>query len=116
MNASDVLNKTADRLESNGWLQGGLGGIEGPNCTVGALRIAGEVPEECLVPDGPVEDAWHSFMDYIGGVQIADWNDHPRRTATEVVEALRAAALIEAAKENPGAAREGIGSDAAVGA
>ncbi|HJR88945.1 MAG TPA: hypothetical protein VJ782_02165, partial [Aeromicrobium sp.] len=35
-----------------------------------------------------------------GGRYLWNWNDQPGRTASEVVEVLRATAIIEAAKED----------------
>lgn len=111
MNTSEVLNKAADLIEERGWTRGGNGwNLGGPLCLEGGIMVAaglariGEVnhcpaalavvdylgPENCTITSpfsGKVTRSWV-------------WNDDRSRTATEVIGVLRAAAVIEAAKEN----------------
>jgi hypothetical protein len=97
MNTSEVRYKAADHIERFGHHKGdGFG--EGhtsvaPACTIGAITVA----SECGVHPGQAAIA--AMVSFLGS-GIITWNDAPERTAAEVVEALRAAAVIEAAKEN----------------
>jgi hypothetical protein len=86
---ADVLNQAADYLEQHGWIQGGLGTPDGPRCVAGA--IGG-------LERGRFCEAWLAFTRYLKPEHPATWNDAPGRTKGEVVAALRAAALLEAGR------------------
>jgi hypothetical protein len=119
---SEVLNLAADVLEARGWLQGGDIDVNpwgyqeaatAPLCVEGAIHAA----LVALVPDDVVRK--HSYTrvvnvcpagaavrEYLGmGPYGADtkplyrWNDADNRTMAEVVEVLRATALIATARE-----------------
>lgn len=97
MNTSDVLNRTADSLERDGWMN--------PHqCTDGWSPTCAQVAIGRIANyDVLYFAAEKALLAHIGGTTVSDiwaWNDAPNRTATEVVEALRACAVIEAAKEN----------------
>jgi len=113
MQTSEVLNKAADLIEEHGWGTGsvsamGFGGL----CVLGALygaKNGGARPE---VED----DAYYGtdlcpatasvfhylrerdpFLDRPG--DIWHWNDLIAGSASEVIEVLRACAVIEASRE-----------------
>ena len=100
MQTSDVLNKAADHIQQYGHHKGAaLGGghwSTASACTIGAISIAGT---DAGGERNTVELAALAAMICHLGTGLVGWNDAPERTASEVVEALRAAALIEAAKE-----------------
>jgi hypothetical protein len=97
---SEILNKAADLIERDGWWsqnpRAPRGGVR-PQCASNAIS---DVTSDIT--------AQYAFSTYLTGEAslsaIWDWNDADDRTATEVVEALRAAALIEAAREEQDAA------------
>lgn len=109
MNTSETLNRAADLIEERGWGQATgwhpAPGDTGPLCVEGALNATRGLRHKWTCP------AWQAVADYIAdrpGVLIHKgsgrpivwvWNDRPERTAAEVIEVLRAAALIEAARE-----------------
>ncbi len=118
--AADLLERAADRVAS-GWCQlASAQDLEGHSvdpssirsvrwCAVGAIVKAGEASDldviaraismlaAWLARQGFVLDqgsssgtSWETAL--AGVVRIAEWNDHPSRTAEEVAHALRAAA------------------------
>lgn len=93
--AADVLNRAADHIAAHGHMRGaghGDGPIHSaPACLIGAINLA--------VDGAPSREAVDLVHDYLGG-SIVLWNDAPERTATEVIEVLRAAAAIEQAKHD----------------
>ena len=97
MKLSEVLYRAADRIEWFGHLKGAAIGPEGdyrtaPTCAVGAISVT-------TLPDVELGRRAADALSAHLGRGIVDWNDEDERTADEVVEALRAAAVIEAAKE-----------------
>lgn len=117
MNTSDVLNLAADLIEERGWARGGGWHPEhlladAPLCAEGALKAA------CMADEGDVRhwtDLYYGpewfgggaqdgvlerVKDYLGEQYVFSWNDRPERTASEVVGVLRAAAVVEAARES----------------
>jgi hypothetical protein len=96
MNTSKVLNEAADLIERDGWWSQNpnapRGGVR-PQCASNAIS---DVSTDIL--------AQYAFSTYLTGEcslsAIWDWNDADDRDGTQVVEALRAAALIEAARES----------------
>jgi hypothetical protein len=125
MNTSEVLNRAADLIEERGWGKG-VGWVESDStiCLEGAIWAAQGHSIVSLPPWWEVEscgagqairsylnlsaDCCLPWVDYSKPVdewltpttRLFMWNDHPSRTAEEVIETLRAAAVIEAAKEN----------------
>lgn len=92
MNTSSILNKAADLIEHFGF---GTGSTAGGLCVIQAIYRANK--------DGHI--AARALEAYLGIDYAAhQWNDAPGRTATEVVEALRACAVIEEARESQDAA------------
>lgn len=112
MATSDVLYKAADLIDFDGWHQGGYApdqtedgtSMEGlPACALGALYKAAGKPlvwstsVACWVGHGDLA-AIDVLAGHVGSY-VPYWNDKNGRTAEEVIEALRAAAVIEAARE-----------------
>lgn len=117
MNTSDILNKAADLIEQRGWRRSewGLDSDTAPLCVEGAICAAmgltnhGEIDRQScpayvavkthlgarcrndVVPDAADAEVWA-------------WNDTVAESAAEVIEVLRATALIEAARETEAAA------------
>lgn len=96
MNVDETLDKAADLIERDGWCQGVLRTATGEHCALGAIveTIAGGgITDRALAqsvwtnPD--VIDARNALYETIGNKTIANWNDEPKRTKTEVVAALR---------------------------
>lgn len=112
MKTSEILDKAADVIERNGWVQDEwyeFGRAEDPRdcpvCAGGGLDVAaGYDPGE---PDDipALSAAVKAFAAHVdpafdpaaqGGYgTVAGWNDEPGRTAEEVVRELRAAAASE---------------------
>jgi hypothetical protein len=98
MNKSENLNAAADHIAVFGHHKGnalaeGYHSSVAPACIVGAVTVVN-------LASGTVQrDALNALNMYLG-CGIISWNDAPERTAGEVVEALRACAIIEAAKES----------------
>lgn len=112
MNTSEVLNRAADLIEEHGWGQGSPAMLgEGGLCAMGALGLAtwGEVTDRYeAIHHCPAGQAVANYIGDQPGLlsghdRIWDWNDKPGRTASEVIEVLRAAAVIEAARETEAA-------------
>lgn len=112
---SEVLNESADIIERQGWSQrNGMAPGEGPKCLMGALGQAMDAPvrdafleEGQLYCYGAVEDglATQALVEHIGkknvgGPYLFFWNDEEGRTAEDVIGVLRAAAVIEEARES----------------
>jgi hypothetical protein len=117
MTPAALLRAAADHLDTHGWQQGRLYHYGADRrlppraCTVGALYLAangGRALTGCI--DAPSAELRAAFR-YLAGQLVAsgqldpdpdgsgtwegtlaDWNDHPGRTAAEVTTALRAAA------------------------
>lgn len=115
MLVSETLNKAADLIEERGWRQGawpeGPGSFVGEQavCLEGALllvlglshgsagrefygcpahnAVAAYLERHPFPVHGPIVDA------------LWQWNDSEGRTQAEVIEVLRAAALVEASRE-----------------
>lgn len=108
---SEVLNRAADLIEERGWVQGVDGMIAdgcSPLCLEGGIAAAigadmhagaGPYPPKYFYDDVEECPAWAAVTSYLS-LRPYVWNDNEGRTAAEVVEVLRAVALIEAAKEN----------------
>ena len=98
MNVAEVLRAAAKRFAEDGtWITGMMAVSEfgyrvSPCsekakcwCSLGAIDSTGATWEN-------VGDAIHFFGRFVGGNNIAEWNDAPGRTQAEVVEAFEAAA------------------------
>lgn len=113
MNTSETLNKAADYIKQYGWQQGGPGGVVYPwgtegtaACLEGGICAASGIErEDGLAPNGLEScPAYLAVKDYLADpmedwMPVYRWNDKPGRTAEEVIEVLRAAAVIEQARE-----------------
>lgn len=96
MKTSEVLDRAADLIEERGWAR--PGDWSSTLCASNAIvRASGETY-------APAHDALVLYLGGDGHVHgIFAWNDAPGRTAAEVIEVLRACAVIEAAKEQEAA-------------
>ena len=109
MKTSEVLNRAADLIEERGWTQG-----------EGWPDAEDDVTGLCL-EGGIMAAAGFGFNDYTKFVRCPaylavenylahetrfpfTWNDRDGRTAAEVIEVLRACAVIEQAREEQDAA------------
>lgn len=121
MNTSEVLDRAADLIEERGWAVGNRGlNVNGPYCLEGALYAAGGSKDtfvwgcEPLAPnDSAKGDKMFSYLReedcptlaavtaYLAQPEgrVWEWNDS-RGSADEVIETLRACAVIEAARES----------------
>lgn len=116
MNTSEVLNRAADEIERRGWV--GPGDFPEDNWGGGAnssapLCLEGGILAALGMGSSDQETAWLKGCSAYGAVKsylvesdaldkkspLYFWNDEWERTATEVVEVLRAVAVIEAARE-----------------
>jgi hypothetical protein len=107
---SQILDGAAEVIKTRGWHQGGfvpkgtpkelLGTC--PVCVIAAINVAcGLDPTEPI--GGEAGRAAAALADYLGldedqqlTGELGDfWNDHPERTADEVIYALRACAEAE---------------------
>lgn len=97
MNISEALHLGADHIQKFGHIKGvghGRGSVmTAPSCVIGALNIA------TLEEPAAWSPAISAVASHVGG-NVVSWNDAPERTAAEVIETLRACAVIEAAKES----------------
>lgn len=99
MKASEILYGAADHIDAFGHHKGGAvaaGDIRtAPMCVVGAITYAR------ILGGATRDDGWRAqnHLQSFVATPLVMWNDRPERTATEVVEALRATALIAAARE-----------------
>lgn len=96
-----ILDEAANVIERNGWTQGfyydlsvDLPPAECPVCPLGAIGLAmgATNPKTDRAFGSPAEVALEQYLDI---VTVADWNDDPERTVTEVIAALRGAARAE---------------------
>lgn len=93
MNNSEILYGAADVLDENEWGQGWSRPV-GQLCLVDAIaRIVDSETEEFRLS----LNAMREHLDI--SRPLYEWNDEPGRQKHEVVEALRACAVIEEAKE-----------------
>lgn len=111
MQTSEVLNRAADLIEERGWGQGAetwahRAEITGPLCLEGGVMAAAGVAHWQLYTECPAFRAVAVYLDRTpmpksrdAADQVWYWNDQRDRTAAEVIEVLRACAVIEAAKE-----------------
>lgn len=104
---AETLNRAANLIEERGW----LGLIKPPGASAWDYRDeGGPICMEGGILAAVGKPRWHSEIinncpagravrDYLGrDAPLWMWNDAPNRTASEVIEVLRAAAVIEQAK------------------
>ena len=116
MQTSEVLNRAADLIEQRGWTQATgwpmVGADDAPLCLEGgvAAALGIEFPQvkkakavdlgTGLYDDLLTCPSFLAVKRYLGvGAFLFRWNDETDRTANEVIEVLRATALVEAARE-----------------
>ena len=116
MRTSEVLNKAADLIQERGWTRGGGWLIsDDPTtspklCLEGALQAAAGIPAVLARDAGdlsyrinhecPAGRAVRAYLADQHNKGLFLWNDHLPRTAEQVIEVLRATAVIEAARES----------------
>lgn len=112
MHAHETLNGAADLIERDGWCQHSYVEPNGARCAAEAIsevvygQKSAEVAYGQKSQDGQDGSrAWwaavRAFSRYLGlkrYIGIECWNDAKGRTAEEVVEAMRAAALVAEAQ------------------
>lgn len=102
LRTSEVLNLAADYIELNGWKQGGGWWPESgePACAEGGIdRVCSDRM--------PKDDEWltrkrlavAALSEYVGQYGWY-WNDTPGLRQSDVIETLRAVAVVEAARED----------------
>jgi hypothetical protein len=119
MRTSEVLDKAADLIEERGWRQGGAGWGDTPDaplCLEGGILAALGREWHMVGNFTATHDEFQTcpsylaVRSYLGMTEVwqdvYDFNDDPDRTAAEVIEVLRACAVIEAAREEQDAAWE----------
>lgn len=107
---SEILNRAADLIEERGWTA--VGGwifdysfADSNLCLEGGIQAAmgfrgvGRV-ERIQLRSCP---AYVAMSSHINSELLYWWNDAKERTAPEVIEALRACAVIEASRERDSA-------------
>jgi hypothetical protein len=107
MRTSEVLNRAADLIQERGWAKGSgwclSGDTGGPLCLEGGLNVAagyvGAIPVREVVRDYLTSTRPEHISPELGYVIPFAWNDS-RKSAAEVIEVLRACAVVEAAKED----------------
>lgn len=101
MRTSEVLNTAVEVIRERGWARGSWGFGDGPLCIEGAIVVGSGVTGTPLARQLAAEGcpAVEAVRDYLDGQEPFLWNDDRGRTAAEVIEVLRAAALVEHAKE-----------------
>lgn len=97
---SRSLLEAADFIEKYGHCKNTLLDFEGRVCLFGAIHlVTGEWRNH--FPEHSKRLAQHLGIRFRGFSsarnELVDWNNHPSRTADEVISALREAALIEVA-------------------
>jgi len=119
MLTSEILNRAADLIEERGWTVGdwGLGDDHSmPLCLEGGIAVASgnNLIGSVLLEKCPAARAVHEYLLLADDEQLWEWNDRSMsycarvgvpfggsddRTAADVIEVLRAAAVVEQARE-----------------
>ena len=111
MKVSETLNKAADLIEERGWMKAAFGtdSATGPLCLEGGILAAMGMTDWVMDVEGC--PAYVAIRRHLGtrcrnavlpGVsddRLWAWNDTVAKSADEVIEVLRACALIESARE-----------------
>lgn len=92
MNVAEVLDRAADRLMIDGWVQRDLHNVGG-HCALGALEMVtihelAYFPEALTIRDNAI-DALLEHLNHTDAWHLAAWNDEPGRTADEVIDMMR---------------------------
>lgn len=113
MRTSETLNLAADLIEKRGWQMGdwNTNSETAPMCLEGGIIVAAGLDTGCygveLLEVCPAARAVHAHLGHAEGRPLWEWNDgfiaetgtYVTRTQAEVIEVLRATALIESARE-----------------
>lgn len=112
MKTSEVLNKAADLIEKHGWGRGNGAmqpGFPEGACMEGGIAAAMGVDDLILIDAetliysyAPIQKcpAYRAVAEYLAhDGDVWHWNDTLATSASEVIEVLRATAVIEAARE-----------------
>lgn len=86
MQESEVLLKAADLIESDGWCQGHLSLQTGEHCMLGAILVVDPVLAHGL-------RSLQSLVSERYGMTPFEYNDTYGRTAQEVIDILKEAAI-----------------------
>jgi len=115
---SETLYKAADLIERRGWTRGfwNTDKDDAPLCLEGGIAAAMGVvleDEAGRIIESDYDSllacpAYQAVRSYLGdrlrpNSSLFTWNDSPARKSTDVIETLRAAAVIEAARESEAA-------------
>lgn len=108
MRTSEVLNRAADLIQGHGWGVGADSFKAGDSglCLEGGIMAALGHELHSTLPSCPAYKAVAAHLNLKPGNRLYNWNDATRgyeadsRTAEEVIEVLRATAVIEAARED----------------
>jgi len=102
---ADVLDRAADRIERDGWWQGGYYQGSAEEIATTPLRIALRVTSRpccaiaAVMAEAPSRHMSHlaerALERFLGVPLVTVWNDAPERTQAEVVAAIRGAAAQE---------------------
>ena len=111
LKTSEVLDLAADAIQMAGWgrgtdswtpdagkglcIEGGIAAVT--DVTMLQDPLWGTMPSRGSLESCPAYVAVREYLDFNGDLFL--WNDHPERTAEEVIEVLRAAAAVERTKE-----------------
>lgn len=92
-----LLRAAKERLFSKGWVQGGIGGINGPNCLVGAVKYSannGIFRQSYLAIERVLDDCFKG-KGYLAPAAV--FNDNPATTFDDVIDVIdRAIKKLEA--------------------
>lgn len=83
---AERFESAADLIERRGWTQGLMRDFNG-YCVMGAVHVSGPVGQQYA-------DALRVLGCQLGTVDIAGWNDHPKREEQEVLDLLRRCAKV----------------------
>lgn len=88
---ADVIDATADAIETYGWIQGRFGSTEKGFCVLGALKFVVFVLEEDYLLHDRAQVAIQGHI----GMHVPPWNDADGRTQQQVLDELRLIAKEE---------------------
>lgn len=107
MKTSEVLYGAAEHVAEFGHIKHtghGPGLVKQASaCVIGAINVTlfkNGAKAGSALTSAPGQAALQAMHEYLGAISLPSWNDAPERTAEEVVAAFKAAALIEAARED----------------
>jgi hypothetical protein len=85
---AEVLDKTVEVLERDGWCQGAFESARGERCAVGAIRRAARELQGASLRTVGARAAFAKYIG-VGTLDVVEWNDTKGRTAAEVIDALK---------------------------